>query len=335
MYLIQRAFRHLQFRVNGRKWSVATFVLLLMLLPPLAFGQTTQQSVKFAPSVDATTQIQSSINNLANGGIISLQPATYQLRTALTITHNGITIAGHGAKLLMSPTSPKLGPGSMIWLQGANNVTIKDVVFDANAIARGSFEGSTHTILLNWSNNVTIQNCQFSNSLADDVFMWGGLGSPNPPCQQIHITKCKFDGALRNSISIVNAQYVLIDNNSFSNVTANAPSSAVDIEPNYGDPVGCTHHVIIETNTVTNCTNGLLAWNIAAPFGLVILHNTLAGGTIGIETQLPGTIIAYNTITGTKSFPVCTTGGSAIFGNTIAGCPKLFSDSMDVVGPGN
>src|SRR5665213_3462792 len=172
------------------------------------------------PSTDASTQIQNAINTLGpTGGAIIIAPGTYQMRTCINVVNvANITIKGDRATLIAMATMPQDTTGHFFLFQECKSLVISGLSFDGNAANRGIWTGTPQTICLNWSNDIQIIGCNFTNAVCDDIFMWGGAGSPMPPCTNVRITGCTFNNANRNAISVVNAAYVRIDHNLFTNI---------------------------------------------------------------------------------------------------------------------
>lgn len=335
---------------------VISFLALIAILAIFAAAQTqpaSQPSTRPAPldialqysaTADASTVIQHAVNQIianGTGGTLALSPGTWSLETAITITDSSqvITLEGNGASLIMQADAPHFGPGSAIWLQNDSNVTIQDFRFNGNRAARG-FDGSTHTILLNWSNKVNINSCSFVGATGDDIFLWSGLNSPMPTCQSINVINCSFDSPGRNCISVVNAKLVTIDYCSFANATLNDPKAALDLEPNPQDPAGCISDCEIERCTFNNCFHSVYAQNIGvtSPAGLTFISNTIYGGNYGVETQWANGLIAHNVFSGVAVFPIVTGSypvgtGSRIWGNQYINCPPNALSTTDVVSP--
>lgn len=328
---------------------IVALLELISILALFASAQTTQPSTRPSPinitlqystTADASTVIQQAVNQIVangTGGTLTLSPGTWSLKTAITITDSiqVVTLEGNGASLIMQANSPHFGPGAAIWLQNDSNVTIEDFRFNGNRAARG-FDGSTHTILLNWSNNVTTKNCSFTNDTGDAIFPWGGAGCTMPPCKNVRIINCAFSDPGRNCISLVNAKYSTIDYCSFDNVNLNEPKSAIDLEPNPQDPLGCISDCEIERSTFNQCFHAIYAQNIGStsPMGLTVVSNTINGGTYGIENQWGNGLIAHNVINGTLSFPIVTGSypagtGSRIWQNQLSGCPAMATTPSD------
>jgi hypothetical protein len=289
-------------------------------------------------NIDASTQIQNAINSLGvAGGTLIISPGTYDMSKAVIVNNTAnLTIKGNGATLIALPAMPMDSNGCFFMFQGCSALIISGLSFNGNAINRGPIAAAPQGILLNWTNNVQIIGCNFMNSVCDDIFMWGGL---NPTalslaCHNIRITGCSFENPARNAISVVNGVYVRIDHNRFNNIRANAPMAAVDIEPNYGDLNGITHHVTMDNNTVTNCFHGMVCWNIAAPFEMHYDGNNFDGVDYPIENQAPASTIAWNHISNSKAFPICTGSGSVaqIYSNRIYKCPQWAIGPTDILG---
>lgn len=286
---------------------------------------------------DSAPTIQAAVNQLAvSGGTIVLNAGIYPLSTRINIVSiANLTFKGIGAILLGMPTMTIAdATGCLLGFQNSNGVIVSGISFDGNAVNRGGFAGAPQSLNLCWTNNVQVIDCSFVGAVCDDIFMWGGAGSPMPPCQNVRITGCNFSHANRNAISVVNAAYVRIDHNLFTNINSHDPQAAIDIEPNFGDPNGVTHHVMLDNNTVNNCYHGFVCWNVAAPYEIHYDSNTFNGGSYPIENQAPQSTITWNHISNSKSFPICTGSGSIaqIYSNRIYKCPAMAIGPTDILG---
>lgn len=144
------------------------------------------------------------------------------------------------------PNSPMNG---IITLDRASNI-----VFDGGIIEDGHGKDNAENhfcIMIVRSSNVDIKNMTIKNPYNDGIYVGKDTSIYNT---NINISECIIDGARRNSIALVNAKKVTIDNCTFRNAKGyNLPGYGlisglgVDIEPNYKDSQ------VVDNVSINNC----------------------------------------------------------------------------------
>lgn len=173
------------------------------------------------------------------------------------------------------------------------NVTLRDLKFYRAARTAYGSSGDAwqfqHLVSLSAASSVLIDNCQFVGMQGDGLY----IGSTNDGTaerhnQDITIRNCLFDGIdgqNRNGISAIDCDRLLIEGNTFANVSNQYQPGAIDIEPD-----GNVYHVLRDITIRGNkCranggSNGSIsiylqnaAWT-TQPSGFLIEGNDIDGG---------------------------------------------------------
>ena len=331
-------------RMNFRLWLTLTALLLPTPLSAQATRPTSgiEAAQQFTISVssfgfDTAPILQAAIDKVAShgGGVVRLEPGIYPLQKPVMLANmRNITLIGYGARIRAARRMPT-SPGHLLWLQDSDHITVLGIAFDADSASRG-FHGEPQTICLNWSRDVLIADCSFKNAVCDDIFMWGGLNPPDADriCKRIQITRCTFDNANRNAISVVNAAYVRIDHNLMQNIKNNDPKAGVDVEPNFGDVPNVCHDILIDNNRIVNCNCPLTTKQVDRPFDIWIIGNTVERCHYGIGNEAANCDIEWNTIIESETFAIAAgSGGSGMIqNNTAIRCHDgIFADKPHIV----
>jgi hypothetical protein len=315
---------------NGQNIRVCchAFAAVLSLLPLLSAqstGAATQPVTVTVSSFgfDTSAALQAAVNKVARegGGTVQLQPGIYPLQRMVNLTNiKNVSIVGYGATIRAAYRMTVTQDGDLIRVQDADHISILGITFDGDSKSRG-FNGAPQTIRLNWSRDVLIADCSFKNAVCDDIFMWGGLNPSDAEriCHRVQITRCTFDNANRNAISVVNATHVRIDHNLMQNVRHNDPQAGVDVEPNWGDPPGVARDILIDNNRVVTCGYAITTKQVDRPSNIWIIGNQIEHCRYGIGNEAANCDIEWNTISDSETFAIAAgSGGTATIQNNTA-----------------
>lgn len=323
---------------------ILTFVISVQAQTTKLTATTAPATVTIHPNMaDSTAVLQTAASNLHSGGTLILAPGDYIISKAILIANvSNVTVQSTGANIKAEKGMVvSTIDGDMLRLEAVNGITVTGLNFDANSTNR-QFAPTPITLRFCWSNNAIFQNCSFKNAVCDSVFAWGGLGAPNGACSNIRLTQCSFDGAVRDGISLVNAANSCVDNCAFKNIVltqqakaASITPSAIDIEPNFGDPVGITHDITLYNNTITNCYQGFVIRLAATPKNITIIGNSFTGCTYSINNEGQNVNIQWNKITNSIRTAIGSDNGGTgtIQNNTLINCPStIYTEAGNTVG---
>ena len=114
-----------------------------------------------------------------------------------------------------------------------------------------------HALCFTDARNMTIENLNIVDSGGDAIYLGG---TPNGACQNVTIRGVVAKGNLRQGISVISAENLLVENCTFENTCGLPPMDGIDFEPNNPSQrlVNCT---------VRNCVsrgNRGFGWDVAA-----------------------------------------------------------------------
>ncbi|MDP1417433.1 right-handed parallel beta-helix repeat-containing protein [Peribacillus simplex] len=88
-----------------------------------------------------------------------------------------------------------------------------------------------YCIALNGASNVTIKDVTVKNCWGDGVFLGAGIENGKIPSSNVKIKGIKADNNRRQGISIIYAKNIVISDSRFENTNGTPPSSGIDLEP--------------------------------------------------------------------------------------------------------
>lgn len=179
---------------------------------------------------------------------------TYLIKAPVTVDGESLSSAVAGLRIIGDPgatiKTPVSGTG---WVGSSNgalfqfrasatpatNIVIEDLIFDGSAF--GTTSNSTMGIYAFAVTGLTIRNCTFQNLgntalgissaprndgiiLGDDV-----TDSISARAKDVRIEQCRFVNVVRNGISMLDVDGVVVENCHFENID----NSGIDIEPNF------------------------------------------------------------------------------------------------------
>lgn len=222
----------------------------------------TPQMFRTGDEDDDTESFNDAIQNISEACNTVYVPAgTYKI-DALT----GIQLKSN-MNFVMSPNAVLLAIGNsskhynVIHVNNVDNVTI------SGGTIKGERYGHTGTsgewgmgIGLYDSTNISITDITISECWGDGIY----IGSKHEEdsdagCNQVTITNCKLYNNRRNNMSIVSADYIMVDNCKFYDANGTAPEYGIDIETNnLNNP--CEHITI---------SNSIFSGNGQAAIGII------------------------------------------------------------------
>ena len=206
---------------------------------------------------NSTTDDKAAINRAisamkSNGGGTLLFPTgIYRISSALRISSAGkFIISAVGATLKpFGNVSPNYATGDILQLSNCYSFTVNGMTFDGNERSRGG-GFPAESLRIDGASDFRITGCKFTDAVLDDVYV--AANSSKISSRDGVIENSTFDGARRNSISVIAAQRLEITNNKISNVRGAAPGDGVIVEANSTDAEGANKDILINRNTFTN-----------------------------------------------------------------------------------
>lgn len=186
-------------------------------------------------TTDDTSNIQLALNNCHN---IIINNGTYMVDASIGILPNSntnINIVNATIKALPN----NLTNYNVMLISNKENINI------AGGIIEGEREGHTGVTgewgmcisILNQSKNITISNIKLINGWGDGLYICNA--------SNVKVKNIICDNNRRNGISLINGDYIVIEDSEICNTNGTLPESAIDLEPNEDDTL---------TNvTIKNC----------------------------------------------------------------------------------
>ncbi len=212
-----------------------------------------------------------------------------------------------------------VGANEILDIANAWNVTILGGTFDGGD--QPGNDGNWNTamfrqmIRVRGGGNITIQDCEFRNPIADAIFVTDGAS-------YVTIRNCRFygNGTNRQAISIIHAWNAWILNNHSVGMARPDQPGHIDLEPD--TPEQAVWNVHIEGNVLEGGNaRGIQCYNEIAnarQFGEVSIQRNIIRGTRDIGIAVQGS-------------PVITEGRVVVAGNDISGAAhKVYVSQWDV-----
>jgi hypothetical protein len=218
---------------------------------------------------DDTIAIQNAINAIKafGGGTLLIPDGIFTVSSRLLFPSN-IRITGTGQLKAANGIPGFIIMGNDDTVNGNENISIDGISINGNRQAATSNTEFDFGIDLRNVQNVYVGNVYISNCGGDGIYL--GKGTANG-CRDVVIETSTFDNCNRNGVSVIFGNTILINDNTFRNLSGN-PGAGVDIEPNAGDIVT---NVKVSGNRSINCEIGFEAYALAA--GSQIVDSVFSG----------------------------------------------------------
>lgn len=131
------------------------------------YAQSCDTGAILSSGTDADSVIQSALNAMSSGGMLFIKKATYSANTPITITYSGTTIDSDGATIR---ATADVGASAMLSASDKSNITVRNIVLDANNVARRTLMIVGDTVDIS---NITVENVETKNTISG--FIWPGL----------------------------------------------------------------------------------------------------------------------------------------------------------------
>lgn len=249
----------------------------------------------FSSVYDATPDIQDAFDSgakrlIGEYGLFNLESSV--------VSAAPMILDGSGAGTIFNQVSIT-DKASFKLLSSADGVYIENVVF-RNFILRcltGTFAEQEHLIEMNGVRNAIVEGVMFYGFRGDAVYFGAGAGVNQRHNENVRITKCLFDGVNnenRNGVTVVDADGVTIDNNTFIRCTKSTMPGPINFEPNAN-----AWHVVRNARVLSNkfSANGGNVGEVsfavpsavtAAPFAIEVAGN-FSSDYVGT-----GSFLSYN-----------------------------------------
>ena len=209
-----------------------------------------------------------------------------QLKSNQTVFGDGFSSAivqGASSQYIMSANQGTGGTPNPA--DNMKSLVIRDLAFVNNA---GTFSEFKHMLNLNAVSDVVVERCLFKGFQGDGIYLGSGnVGGTERHNENIAIRDCVFDGVNnqnRNGISVIDGNGIVIDKNTFTNVSKAGMPGCIDLEPdNFTFPI--IRNITIQNNRMFDSLGngvGLLlgyANNVGAspPINIRISNNYMYG----------------------------------------------------------
>jgi hypothetical protein len=138
-----------------------------------------------------------------------------------------------------------------------------------------------------------ITACTFTDAVVDDVYI--AASSSKVSSKDGVIENSTFDGARRNSISVIAAQRLEITNNRISNVRGTSPGDGIIIESNSTDLDGANKDIVINRNTFTNIAEaGVAIVAVRKPSRITVDSNEFVNCPTGVRVNGDYCVVTNN-----------------------------------------
>ncbi|MBQ6915424.1 MAG: right-handed parallel beta-helix repeat-containing protein [Kiritimatiellae bacterium] len=112
-----------------------------------------------------------------------------------------------------------------------------------------------HALQLLTSSGITVENMSMCESGGDGVYVGNTYGKNGGPCRSVTLRDCVMDKNLRQGISVISVDGLLMERCVMSNTGGALPMAGIDFEPNKSDEV-VRNAVLRDCRTVSNKGSG-------------------------------------------------------------------------------
>jgi hypothetical protein len=202
-----------------------------------------------------------------------------QLKANQTVFGDGFSSAivqGSSSNYIMSANQGTGGTPDPA--DNMKSIVVRDLAFVNNA---GTFSEFKHMLNLNAVSDVVVERCLFKGFQGDGIY----LGSSNVAATERHnenvvIRDCVFDGVNnqnRNGISVIDGNGILIDKNTFTNVSKLGMPGCIDLEPDsFSFPI--IRNITIQNNRMFD--------SLGAGVGLLLGYANISGASPPINIRI-------------------------------------------------
>ena len=204
-------------------------------------------------------------NIIANGNYLFFKTGIYDGLQALSLENNMI-IEGEANTVLKLKDSAS---NHLFRIDGKQNITIKNLVFDGNGGAQSS-QDRYCIYMYNNPSDITVENCVFTNFVGYAVYMYAASGTSN----NIKIMNNKFI----NPQSTSNYAIIVLHFLEYSEISGNiihGSSGSTD----YAIFIKYSNHTVITNNIINGTGCGIAVWK-SGTANLLSHHVTVSDNTI-------------------------------------------------------
>ena len=186
---------------------------------------------------DSTEFLQSAITSGVRRLVLDRMPSPWVTRPLVGISNQEIVIA-EGAEI-QALRGGYSGVGDCLFtLENAENVKISGygaiVRMWAEDYLKPPYSVSEwrHAFSFKSCSHVVLEGCTILGAGGDGVYVGAGQSSSQPYCKDVTIRNVVADGGVRQGISVISVDGMLVENVSCINTKGRPPESGIDFEPN-------------------------------------------------------------------------------------------------------
>ncbi|MBK8698714.1 MAG: right-handed parallel beta-helix repeat-containing protein [Saprospiraceae bacterium] len=236
---------------------------------------------------------------MKSGHNYKLRKGTYRLTRVINLLNKrDISIDGQGSVFIMDREAPLSNGYGLLNLRDCKNISIKNIILDANSIHRGCKESYAHTLILLASEGIILHKITCKNNTADGIFI--GAGNPLDTAtysKHIQMTNMLVKGSCRNGLSIINGYDIQVLDSEFSDSRGLKPESGIDVEADLDKPIPSNRNILIAGCTFRNNGEwGIMTSQKGTPTAIVLKNNQIEDCRNGIfiasvDTKVTGNVI--------------------------------------------
>ncbi len=201
-------------------------------------------SFGYAPD-DSTKFLQAALDSGADRIIVDRQKGPW-ITKPLFGRSNTELIFEEGAEILAKKGEFMGQYESLLSFVAASNITIRGLGsggklrMNRDDYTKAPYKGAEwrHTLNLLTCSNVVVENMTMCESGGDGIYVGNAYGKPIVgPCRNVTIRDCVMDKNLRQGISVITVDGLLMERCVMSNTSGRLPMAGIDFEPNKYDEV--------------------------------------------------------------------------------------------------
>ena len=270
-------------------------------------------------AADSTAYLQAAINSGATKLIVDKMPSPWIVKPVRAASNQHIVF--EKGVVVLAKRGEFIGrTDRLLAVDGVENVRITgygaalrmwrdDYASGKDGRGRDYMRGEwRHAMTINGSRNVLVEGLTLEESGGDGIYISGLV--PEKTSRDIVIRDCVCDRNLRQGLSVISAENLLVENCVFKNTKGTAPEDGVDFEPNKASDhfVNCVLRNCVSENNVGNGFELALSQSrsTTTPCSIRFENCRTVGDDVGIKVRTRCRAEDGDYPTGTIDFVGCT-----------------------------
>lgn len=227
---------------------------------------------------DATRFVQAALDSGARTLILDAEAGPWNVLPLRGHSDQTLVFEG-GAELVAKRGAYQALGATLLGFIGCTNVTLRGNgglrMWRDDYLDKGKYRHSEWRMGLSLMScaHVTVEGLRFAETGGDGIYM--GALSPDRPCEDVVVRRCRFERNNRQGISVIAARNLLIEDSAFEDTKGAPPQDGIDFEPN-------NPREVLENCTVRNCT---FARNAGRAIEVVLLQYDSKSKPVSIRIE--------------------------------------------------